>query len=131
MSQGRWKYWLAGLIGLSILISGLFGLSAWYRSPIQYENFDQIRPGMTLAEVEALLGCPPGDYRKCEIAYALDDIDFPINADEARWQGSQGDLMIFHDENKIVVGKSWAKGEPEALIVGAMHWFVDNTLRKR
>jgi hypothetical protein len=32
--------------------------------PIRRANLDQIRPGMDRADVAALLGGPPGDYRR-------------------------------------------------------------------
>src|SRR5262249_52328135 len=33
---------------------------------INADSFEQIREGMTQAEVEAVLGAPPGDYRKAD-----------------------------------------------------------------
>jgi hypothetical protein len=57
----RWKL-LAVLAVLPVPVA--FGVSVLWPRPerITPENFDRIRKGMTLAEVEAILG-PPGDYR--------------------------------------------------------------------
>jgi hypothetical protein len=52
---------LALAIGLVVLAAWMFVL--WQRpSRITEENFERIQPGMSRAEVEAILG-PPGDYR--------------------------------------------------------------------
>jgi hypothetical protein len=49
------------LAGLAVLAVGVVVL--WPRTDrITRENYDRIQPGMTRAEVEAILG-PPGDYR--------------------------------------------------------------------
>jgi hypothetical protein len=34
----------------------------WPRSAITPENAARIQPGMTVEELEAILGCPPGNY---------------------------------------------------------------------
>jgi hypothetical protein len=51
------------LAGLAILVAA-GALVLWPRPDrITQENFDRIRAGMSRAEVEAVLGGPPGDYR--------------------------------------------------------------------
>jgi hypothetical protein len=57
----RWKL-LATLAGLVVVFAA--GAIAWPapKSTISIEQFDQIQEGMTLQEVEALLG-PRGDFR--------------------------------------------------------------------
>ena len=54
---------LVALMGLAVVLAaGVVVLWPAPKSRISIEQFDQIREGMTLTEVEALLG-PPGDYR--------------------------------------------------------------------
>jgi len=122
------------VVGAILMVSAsLYAYHLWTRCPIRYDNFDQITNGMHLAEVESLLGCPPADYRRGEIEYTLDALDelrLHIDELEARWQGDQGDLMIFHDHNKLVVGKTWMKGEPEPWMKSAMLWVVDRIRKK-
>jgi hypothetical protein len=60
----RRRYVLSGLLLAFICGVGLW--AAWPApSPIGRAGLGKIRPGMRRAEVEALLGGPPGDYR-CE-----------------------------------------------------------------
>ena len=124
------RNWLvAGGLAL-LLIGAAVAYHLWTRCPIRYDNFGQIANGMHLSEVKKLLGCPAGDYRWGHIEYALDDLQFPLDNEEARWQGDQGDLMIFHDHNKLVVGKTWMKGEPEPWLKTGMIWVVERITRK-
>jgi hypothetical protein len=50
-------------IALAIIAIGVGIYLCWPRSPrFTEEQFARIHNGMTLAEVEAVLGCPPGNY---------------------------------------------------------------------
>jgi hypothetical protein len=65
MQRRKLRWVLAGLA------LGLVAFALWPVRPpapdrITQENFDRIQEGMTCAEVEALLGGPPGDYRSVE-----------------------------------------------------------------
>jgi hypothetical protein len=128
MAESRSRF-LMGTGIVLLLIGVAVAYHYWMRCPIRYDQFDRIENGMHLSEVEALLGCPPADYRRGEIEYVLDDLLFPLEFEEARWQGDQGDVMIFHDHNKLVVGKNWVKGEPESFKTIAMHWFIERLRR--
>src|SRR5690242_14234482 len=57
LSRGRWIVFLAALA-----VVGLFLLMR-QRPRFGEEQFEQIREGMAEAEVAAVLGSPPGDYR--------------------------------------------------------------------
>jgi hypothetical protein len=49
-------------LAVGLLVCAVFALLAWPGpSPITPENFDRLTPGMSLAEVEAILGSP-GDH---------------------------------------------------------------------
>ena len=58
------KRWFLRLALVAIL--GTAGFVAFLltqpRSPINLQNFEKIQIGMTLAEVEAIIGLSPGDY---------------------------------------------------------------------
>src|SRR5262245_20090108 len=56
---------LAILLGLVVVILGAGYLTLWLTTPKQHvtrEAFDRIQNGMTLAEVEAIIGLPQGNY---------------------------------------------------------------------
>jgi hypothetical protein len=53
---------LAGVLALLLLIAFLYA-RILFGPHLKIENVDEIRDGMTQAEVEALLGGPPGYYR--------------------------------------------------------------------
>jgi hypothetical protein len=57
------RFWLV-LVGLPLLLMVIVG-GMWmrqYLARLHRENFDRIEIGMTQAEVEELLGGPPGNY---------------------------------------------------------------------
>jgi hypothetical protein len=57
MRRRKLRWVLTGLI----VLAGLFLISRWWTRP-DWKNIDRIQSGMTRAEVEALIGCSPGDY---------------------------------------------------------------------
>jgi hypothetical protein len=62
MNKRRW-YLLVGAFALAALIVvGYYVCESIDDGPIRYRNFEKIQEGMTLANVEDLLGCPPGNY---------------------------------------------------------------------
>jgi hypothetical protein len=64
---------------------------------ITSENCDRIKPGMTLAEVKAILG-PPGDYTTGPVDYSPTVCWRPSNATIlAEWQTDTGAAMLLSD----------------------------------
>jgi hypothetical protein len=62
-SAMRRRSLLVLLAGLAMVVAAL-EFVLWPRPDrITHENFDRIRAGMTMADVEAILGGPPGEYR--------------------------------------------------------------------
>src|SRR5437016_1643695 len=67
--------------------------------PIDREHFDRIKPGMTQAEVEAILGGPPGDFRTHDTFRMC--VDLSRWRDDGRqvereedWVGDQGEVLV-------------------------------------
>jgi hypothetical protein len=64
-AKGAWRKWVLFAAGLSVC-GALLALALFLRAVlgpgITPRNVEAIRPGMTAAEVEALLGGPPGLY---------------------------------------------------------------------
>jgi hypothetical protein len=53
---------LGSLVPLVVATAGLAAFLMWPREQITWENFERLRPGMSRAEAEALLG-PAAHYR--------------------------------------------------------------------
>ena len=64
-------------------------------------NFDRIEIGMTLPEVEAILGTDRGSRP------ILTDIMLPIGHEVEEWGGDEGFANIIFDEGKRMVRKDW------------------------
>ena len=114
MHRRKWLLVLGGLqLGLILLGVWLYSLDR-ESHVIRYENFDAIKIGMSAAEVNDLLGCPPGDYRTGEIAFPerKDTVtDLPDFETILAWQGDQGDVFVHLDAEERVVAKVQLRGE--------------------
>src|SRR5262245_54377140 len=71
MSRGVKRLWAKEIIAVGLFAVVLAGLAvAWLRPrpmpKFTKEQFDKIQVGMTLAEVEAVLGCKPGNHTNDE-----------------------------------------------------------------
>ncbi len=98
-------------MGLAVLLAA-GALALRPRSDrITFDNFSRIQEGMSRAEVEAILGGPPGDYRTVQTVYESDhswvDVDtiagyasghLPLETIgakvRARWVGNDGYIII-------------------------------------
>jgi hypothetical protein len=94
----RWRPHVA-LAGLAVLAVG--ALVLWPRAPsrVTRENFRRIQPGMTLSEVESVLG-PEGDYRTGPpVAESGPDVELwrPTCTPHC-WAGDEGILVVVIDE---------------------------------
>ena len=100
------------------------------RGPIRFENFEQIQDGMTLAEVEQLLGCKAGDHSTDPVEFrgtlhdgsimymqmGFDRLSNPANANHEgtmyTWYGDHGVIHLFFDEKGMVAHKGYSPGRP-------------------
>jgi hypothetical protein len=67
---------------------------------IDREHYDRIKLGMSRAEVEAVLGGPPGDFTTEDVSYKVPDSDlaiFTVGPYEF-WAGNDGDIWVAFDE---------------------------------
>jgi hypothetical protein len=109
---------------LSLLTAGVF-FGGWLLQPkprVDFETYQQIRIGMTLRDVEAIIGAPPGDYgvgKGVLLDFGLDtapgEIDTRVRKD---WLlGDQG-ISIWLDE----------MGTVQRMLMPGVHRDYDNTL---
>src|SRR4051812_37254575 len=74
---------------------------------ITVENAARIQPGMTLAEVEAIFGVPPGTYSTRELNYIIEDIkgdDAVLRSGKrvCHWSGDDAMVMIALSDDDTV-----------------------------
>ena len=97
----------------AVCITALAVLWALSRGPIAVdkETCERVQPGMTLAEVEAILGGPPGNYTGVFIRREMDvGISLVGSASKEKWTGRGGMLQVFFDAQGKVIAKqhtSW------------------------
>jgi hypothetical protein len=96
-----------------ILFGGIFPLLFPHPSRITKGTYDRIKRGMSQAEVEAICGGPPGDYRTrpreppesgtCYFAWIL---HLPKEGPVTRlcWQGDEGEVLGLTDDAGVVIG---------------------------
>jgi hypothetical protein len=76
----------------------------WPRTAITRENAEKIRLGMTLAEVEAILGGPPGNYTG---VFFKRDVSVPLtvegSAGRQQWTDTRGVVIVFFDKQEKVM----------------------------
>jgi hypothetical protein len=95
-------------------------------SAITEENYGKIRVGMTLEEVEAILGGPAGNYgfRGQRIVQTREDIDVPRLAQchYVQWIDSRHMVGIQFDTDHRVVGKDHGEVTPLPLWRQPLIW---------
>src|SRR5262249_44853555 len=75
----RWdmhRRWLLLGLGAGTLLGAVFGVFVWITFPptgVNWENYERIHQGMTRQQLEAILGCPPGNYRSRPYKVVTDD----------------------------------------------------------
>jgi hypothetical protein len=97
----RRYYAIAGLFPACFcVILALFAILP-PRPGVTKANFDRIEVGMTLPEVEAILGTDRGSRP------IVTDIMLPIGHEIEEWGGDEGFANIVFDEHKRMVSKDW------------------------
>jgi hypothetical protein len=76
-----------------LLVAGYF-LHAWLtKTSINRDTFERIEEGMTLKEVEELIGLPPGEYEK-SVIYWLEP-DFGMRGECKSWSSDDGAITVW------------------------------------
>jgi hypothetical protein len=103
-----------------VFIAGYF-VHAWLtKTRINRETFDRIEVGMTLAEVEDLIGVPPGNYETRQrrfIHFANETFILHLMADPpvATWSSNDGEITIRLSNDARVAHKDFEEIELESL----------------
>jgi hypothetical protein len=121
------KLFLA-LFAVALLLFGAgFPLLFPRPSPVTKAAFDQLEVGMTRAEVEAILGGPPGDYTTGPTnpnLTAIGTIDPEV--EELWWCGDEGEINLGFDVRGVVFSKEWYDQEGERPgVIERLRWRID------
>jgi hypothetical protein len=124
----RWVLVLAGLVAAGMV------MSRCQPSRLTIENCDRIREGMTRAEVEAIVGVPPGDYRTRppddEKIDSSSMASFQKMQSTARWFGETLEMwrndqvrlaVVFDSEDKV---NHEMHGKPATSDAGPLECFL-------
>ncbi len=107
--RGRKLRWVVA--GLAVALLALGACVLWPRANrVTPEDFNRIKEGMNLAEVEAILG-PPGDYRSGPTVVTLPAYGryppglVPLLEHKGHWQVWASQTLVWEtDEARVVVG---------------------------
>jgi hypothetical protein len=71
---------------------------------VTYENYQKITAGMTRAEVEKLLGGPPGDYSICGPGVGISGGEWWSPRDP-KWISDECEIIVrFKDDGRVATG---------------------------
>jgi hypothetical protein len=102
MKRPIWTVLLVIALGMAAFGSWLI----WVRSPLQINRaaYEQIQKGMSFAEVELILGGPPGDY--CSGKPFVNPIPSLADWVVEVWISDQAIIIVFFNPDGLVVDKT-------------------------
>ncbi|MFO0845374.1 MAG: hypothetical protein U0797_23825 [Gemmataceae bacterium] len=124
---------LVALLAVALVLIGFFMSLAMPRHcPVNHEAFGRIKEGMTQAEVHAILGGPPGDYRTRPYEdNALGEYPpwpgRPKSYVYEDWHGDEGSVWVCYSRvTKAVDSAGFTEAEPhEAGPLDLVLWRLD------
>ncbi len=107
--------------GACLLAAGYF-VHAWLtKSPINRDTFERIEEGMTVKEVEELIGLPPGSYGTAwQRVNVLGD-----EADHKFWHLSHEKKYVHWSSND---GEITVSVSPDGKVTGKMFYYLEGTI---
>ena len=98
-------------------------------SPVTKAAYDRVQTGMNRAEVEAILGGPPGDDRTRPTDSVADTWPEPEQwkptghtAWRGDWLGDEGDILVVRDHGGRVFDKGFFEAEPVGGTLALLRW---------
>ncbi len=116
MFRSRWlkskRFWTCIVLG--VLAISIMGPVIWIAVPqpgINRQNFHKIQMGMTVDEVTALMGHPPGNYAGPTSFITMtsqgESIGNTAKPASQAWMSDSGCIMVVLDENDCVTGANF------------------------
>jgi hypothetical protein len=127
-------FWLVPLAVLLCLFGALAALLSPRSCPVTKASSERIREGMTLAEVEALLGRPPGDYSTGPTRLiskewkSIEQVERDFGRPVLHWDGDEGVVWLIVDSGVVEVA-GFVEGERVGGTVDLLGWRVDRLRR--
>ena len=125
----RKKFLLAGVASSLLLVGALVPLLRPRHCPVTKEAYDRIEEGMSRAQVEAILGGPPRDYRNqpTQMGWSTRvEVErsgpYLPDAREADWFGDEGDVCVWFAPDGRVSCKAYIGTEPVGGPLETLRW---------
>jgi hypothetical protein len=113
---------LAGVAFFLVLVGLVVPLARPRRCPVTPGAFGCIQRGMSQAEVEHVLGGPPGDSRTRPIQVGLTHWDFRREGRLEVWYGDEGAVLVyFHSTGAVAQAKEF-KPAAAARLFETLRW---------
>jgi hypothetical protein len=132
---------LVGLLAVALVLCGaFFALVGPRHCPVNRAACERIKEGMTQAEVEAILGGPPGDYRtrphapNTFVPFIATSWRTPFF--QERWLGDEGTIFVdYHVQDSPGPGKvmeaSFEPAEPHNPgLIAIARWRLNRLLER-
>jgi hypothetical protein len=115
------KYLLAVPAVCLLLLSVLGTLTSPRPCPVTKAAYDRIQTGRSLAQVEEVLGGPPGDYRTRPTYPVYLIIDGGGYNDACWWHGNEGLVAVCFDHAGLVTAKGF-NDYTEGDLIDMLQW---------
>jgi hypothetical protein len=118
---------------LAGILLALVAVAVWLCSPkkgdFDVAQFDQIRVGMTQPEVEDILGCPAGNYRRAAKVGSRVDSPSPEGMRVKTWMNDRIRIDLGFDSDGRVISKRCSPVSSQSEEFGPRR-FIRNALQK-
>jgi hypothetical protein len=123
-----WKYLFRGIALLLLLIAGAIPVTFlhFYHQSVPNGYFG-VRNGMSMTEVQHLLGCPPGDHVTVPLTRSPSAVMRPSSENEGEcriWFMDQATLYVFFNEDSKVTAKRCGLLAPRNRLEGLWQQYV-------
>ena len=128
------------LLAASAILVAVLSVGVWLLRPrivVTQASCDAIQPGMTFAEVTAIIGAPPGDYGSDERPRVVLDLYgggvLMKEGELQQWGGDEGFIQVGFDANGTVLWKRFVEAgspSPETPLDTLRRWLTPRRARR-